>query len=182
LHQSGRFALRQQRTQECSLGFQLFRCDGLSVDIQGGANVAVTQKFLRQLWVVVVAYMVMGKAYAGKGMYRESLAAAEKYSSLSRGSATSVALLGYVNGRLGERSQALQSVEQLAAASKQNYTSPLAFALVFTGLGDKDRAFGWLERAYQERSNPIAHLKLDPIWDPVRADARFASLVQRIGP
>jgi hypothetical protein len=65
---------------------------------------------------------------------------------------------------------------------QQNYTSPLAFATVYAGLGDKDQAFRWLDKAFEERSTPISFLKLDAIWDPVRADARFASLVQRIGP
>jgi len=64
LHQPIRFALRQQRTQECSLGLQLFRCDGLSVDIQGGANVAVAQKFLRHLWVVVVSNQMRSQGSA----------------------------------------------------------------------------------------------------------------------
>jgi CPA1 family monovalent cation:H+ antiporter len=64
LHQPIRFALRQQRTQECSLGLQLFRCDGLSVDIQGGANVAVAQKFLRQFWVVVVGHQMRSQGSA----------------------------------------------------------------------------------------------------------------------
>jgi len=93
----------------------------------------------------------------------------------------SLALLGYAHARLGERSQALRMLEQLEAASKQSYTPAFSFAVVYAGLGEKDQAFTWLEKAYGERTSRLGYLKVEPLWDPLRSDPRFAELVRRIG-
>jgi hypothetical protein len=54
------------------------------------------------------------------------------------------------------------------------------FALIYTGLGERDRAFERLERAYQERSTVLAYLRLDPRLAPLRSDPRYADLVRRL--
>jgi TolB-like protein/Tfp pilus assembly protein PilF/predicted Ser/Thr protein kinase len=128
-----------------------------------------------------VAYSVTGQSYAAKEMYRQALPEFEKYSALSHGSAMSVALLGYIHGRLGERDPALRLLDQLQAASKQGYTPAFAFALIYTGLGEKDQAFLWLEKAYEERFTRLAYLKQEALWDSLHADPRFGALVHRIG-
>jgi TolB-like protein/Tfp pilus assembly protein PilF len=128
-----------------------------------------------------ISYQVLGEVYVSRGMYREGLPELEKYSALSRGRAMSLALLGYAHARLGERSQALRMLEQLQAASKQSYTPAFSFAVVYAGLGEKDQAFTWLEKAYGERTSRLAYLKVEPLWDPLRSDPRFAELVRRIG-
>jgi TolB-like protein/Tfp pilus assembly protein PilF len=128
-----------------------------------------------------ISYAVLGEVYLAKGMYREGLLALEKYSALSRSSATSLALLGYSQARLGERSQALRMIEELKAASKQSFVPALFVALVYAGLEDKDQAFIWLEKAYEERFNRLAYLKVDALWDPLRSDPRLADLLRRVG-
>ena len=52
---------------------------------------------------------------------------------------------------------------------------------VYAGLGEKDQAFAWLEKAYEERTSRLSYLKVEPLWDPLRSDPRFADLVRRIG-
>ena len=47
--------------------------------------------------------------------------------------------------------------------------------------GDRDNAFRWLEKAYQERDWCILYLKADPVWEPIRSDPRFANLLRRVG-
>lgn len=128
-----------------------------------------------------ISYELLGEVYVSRGMYRESLSELEKYSALSRGRAMSLALLGYAHARLGERSQALGVLRQLEAASKQSYTPPFSFAVVYAGLGEKDQAFAWLEKAYGERTSRLGYFKVEPLWDPLRTDPRFADLVRRIG-
>jgi eukaryotic-like serine/threonine-protein kinase len=130
---------------------------------------------------VAVAYSLLGQSYSAKGTDREGLPADEKYLELSRGSAMSLALVGYAHGRLGERSQALQALEQLTAASKQNYTPGFAFAWIYVGLGDKEHAFDWLEKAREERFTRLAYLRQEAIWEPLRSDRRFGGLLRRIG-
>jgi adenylate cyclase len=84
-------------------------------------------------------------------------------------------------GAGGRKREANQVANELLQLQKQRYVSPMAFVYVYTGLGDKDRAFAWLEKAYQERSNHIAFFKVSPTVDLLRSDARFADLLRRIG-
>ena len=128
-----------------------------------------------------VAYAVLGEAYLSKGMFRQSLSAEEKYFALSQGCATSVAFLGYSYARLGQRDESLQMIDRLKTASRQSYVPAFFVALVYAGLEDKDQAFAWLERAREERFNRLAYLNVEALWDPLRSDARFDDLVQRIG-
>ena len=65
--------------------------------------------------------------------------------------------------------------------SKKKYVSPVAMAIVYTGLGEKDKAFQWLERSYEEHcSGPFDHVKVYPIFDPLRSDPRFQDLLRRM--
>lgn len=128
-----------------------------------------------------ISYAVLGEVYLSKGMYRESLCALEKYSTLTRSCATSLALLGYSHARLGERNESLQMIDKLKAASKQSFVPSLFVALVYTGLENKDQAFTWLEKAYDERYIRLAYLKVEALWDPLRSDPRFADLLRRVG-
>ncbi len=128
-----------------------------------------------------ISYAVLGEVYLSKGMYQEGLSALEKYSALSRSGAASLALLGYSHARLGERKESLQVIEALKAASKQSFVPALFVALVYAGLEDKDQAFTWLEKAYGERFNRLAYLKVEALWDPLRSDPRFADLLRRVG-
>jgi len=123
----------------------------------------------------------LGHVYAAKGMYREALAEYEKFATLSGGSPGSTAFVGYAHARLGQRSYAFRVLDQLRAASKQRYVPALSFAIVYVGLGEKEQAFMWLEKAYDERTNSLAYLKVTAWWDPLRSDPRFADLVRRIG-
>jgi hypothetical protein len=72
-------------------------------------------------------------------------------------------------------------IDDLSDLSKQRYVTTASFALAYLGLGDKERCFSWLEKAYQEKSTIIFSMKIDPIWDPLRSDPRFADLLRRAG-
>jgi hypothetical protein len=95
--------------------------------------------------------------------------------------------VAYVHARLGERSQALRILDELKASSKQKaaagYSFSFDFAVIYLGLGEKDQAFAWLEKAYEDRELiSLTTLKLDSMWDPLRSDPRFADLLRRISP
>jgi hypothetical protein len=109
-------------------------------------------------------------------MYREALAEFEKLPPGGRD-----VYLAYVHARLGERSQAVRILDELKVVSKKRPMAAFPFAVIYLGLEEKDQAFTWLEKAYEERSRLFLNLKVDPIWDPVRSDPRFADLLRRMG-
>jgi hypothetical protein len=72
-------------------------------------------------------------------------------------------------------------LDQLNQLSKQKYVSPLYIAVVHVGLGDKEHAFESLQRAYEDRSiGETWAVKVNPIWDALRSDPRFADLLRRM--
>jgi tetratricopeptide (TPR) repeat protein len=87
-----------------------------------------------------------------------------------------IAALGHAYAIAGKRNEAQKILDELnELITKQRYVSPYSMALVYVGLGEKDEAFSWLERAYNERDESFIHLKVDPRLDPLRADARFTN-------
>ena len=126
------------------------------------------------------AHLGLGYVYAAKGMYQEALPEFEEYAKLDRGTPRSIGVLAYTHARLNERSQALRALNELRELSKKRYVPSTSFAIIYVGLGDKDQAFTWLEKAYEKRAR-LPMLKIDPIWDPLRADLRFKELMRRIG-
>lgn len=80
----------------------------------------------------------------------------------------------------GRSREAKKILDELQTRTPQVYSSPFDLAVAYTGLGDRDRAFSWLEKAYQERVRPMPSLKINPLFDPLRSDSRFAALIQRM--
>src|SRR5262249_40971896 len=81
--------------------------------------------------------------------------------------------LGYVYGRAGDSGGVQWILSRLAERAALHRISPVHTALVQVGLGDRDSAFDYLERAYQERDRMLSMLKVDPAWDGFQAEARF---------
>jgi serine/threonine protein kinase/tetratricopeptide (TPR) repeat protein len=126
----------------------------------------------------VESHLGLGLTFAAKGMYREALAEFEKLP----GGQNATVMRAYVLARMGERGQALRTLDKLNELSKKARVPAESFAIVHLGLGEKDQALAWLEKSYQERDYvSLGSLKLDPIWDPLRSDPRFADLLRRIG-
>jgi serine/threonine protein kinase/Flp pilus assembly protein TadD len=123
----------------------------------------------------------MGVAYSEKGMHAEAIAELQKAASLSRGATLMKAQLGHAYAVAGRRAEAENSLSELKALAGQRYVSPYDIALIYVGLGDKEQAFAWLEKAYQERARRLWALKVNPSWDSLRSDSRFADLLRRIG-
>ena len=69
---------------------------------------------------------------------------------------------------------------ELKYLSNRKYVSAYDIALIHLGLGEKDQAFAWLERAYEERCPTLEFLKVEPSLDPLRSDPRFADLLRRM--
>ena len=89
--------------------------------------------------------------------------------------------LGHALAVAGRRAEARAVLEGLRQLSSSRYVSPYSVALVHAGLGDRDQALAWLDKAYDERSDYMAYLGLEPMLDPLRSDPRFSALVRRVG-
>ncbi|HKG79321.1 MAG TPA: tetratricopeptide repeat protein, partial [Pyrinomonadaceae bacterium] len=128
------------------------------------------------------AYWILGHTYAANQQFDEAVAAAEKAVELSERTPGALGILGLAYGLAGRKAEANKVLNELLKLNESRYVTPAALVNVYIGLGDKDQAFAWLEKAYEERSNYIAYLKVFPIVDPLRSDPRFADLVRRVGP
>ena len=126
------------------------------------------------------AHMGLGLTYAAEGLYAKALPEFEKYEQAYGGTPRSLAYLAYAHACLKERRQALVLLDRLLELSHRRYVSSAYFATVYVGLGEKDQAFSWLQKAVDERSSTLYLLKVDPIWDPLRGDPRWLDLVKRI--
>ena len=92
-----------------------------------------------------------------------------------------VAGMGNIYGIAGQKAEAEKTLDSLHQMSSKKYVTPYGVALVYAGLGETDKVFEYLEKAYDDRSNWLIWLKLDPRWDSVRSDKRFTELVRRVG-
>lgn len=129
----------------------------------------------------LVAYMFLGQPYVQQQRYDQAEEAFQRAVELSGRAAVSLALLGHSQALAGRRDVARALLAELEEKSKHAYTSPIFFAWIHLGLGDKDLAQSWLEKAIEERSNWLAWLAADPRYDSLRGDPRFCDLVRRVG-
>ena len=88
--------------------------------------------------------------------------------------------IGYAYAVAGRRDEALRIYKELRAAPEAAMVSPSFLALISIGLGDKDAAFRHLEEAYGRRDSYLGHLKVSPVVDGLRSDARFVDLMRRL--
>jgi TolB-like protein/Tfp pilus assembly protein PilF len=129
----------------------------------------------------VLARTWLGRAYLTKGMAQRAI---EEMEVAHRGEPDEplvLGLLGYGYAVTGRRADALKTLETLDEMEKKHYVSGIARVYVYAGLGDKDKAFEWLEKAYQERSDSLAWFRKAPESKSLQADPRFAVLMRKIG-
>ncbi len=129
----------------------------------------------------VRGHLFLGLNYEQKRMYKEAVAEIQRALELSGGSANVLGALGHVHAVAGDHPKALQSVADLAELSKRRYVSPFDIAVIYAGLADTARAFEWLSKAVDDRSSRVKLLKVDPRFDALNGDPRFAVLLQHIG-
>ncbi len=119
--------------------------------------------------------------YAFKSMFEEAMAEIQKAKALSPGDFSLNDVVAYVYAMSGRREDAMKVVDELLERSRNEYISPLLIALAYIGLGDKDRAFEWLEKAYEDRSGRLVYLKVNPAYDALRSDPRYVTLLRKMG-
>ena len=127
------------------------------------------------------ALLTMGDIYTQKQDYREAISHYEQAVKLIPGMAMMKALLANAYARSGQRREAQQMLDGFLAPSNDRPVPAFDLAVVYAGLGRKDEAFAQLEQAYQDRFYRLVYLGVDPLFDPLRSDARFKDLLNRIG-
>ncbi len=129
-----------------------------------------------------LGHMDLGAVYAHQGKYNEAIAEFQTAVSLSEGSAFATGYLGYGYAVAGRRSEAEQKIEELKESSKRRYVPAFSIAVIYAGLGEKDRAFDWLEKAYEQHEGWLGwYFLLDPEFDFLRTDSRYGDLLRRLG-
>jgi len=123
----------------------------------------------------------LGMAYLKKGMYEDAIREIEKATALSENSVPPqvASYRGFIYAVAGKRAEAKKILRDLMDLRKRRHVSAPHIAMIYTGLGEADQAFTWLETAYQERELGFFWLN-DPGFDGLRSDSRFADLARRI--
>jgi serine/threonine-protein kinase len=127
------------------------------------------------------AHFALGLTYAETSQFDAAIASFETALSLSRQSPQILAGIGYAAARAGNHDRAHSVLGELTTLSQSRYVSAALFAQIQIALDDNDAAFVSLARAVDERAAEIAWIGVRPVFDPLRADARFADLITRVG-
>ncbi|HMS42968.1 MAG TPA: protein kinase [Pyrinomonadaceae bacterium] len=122
------------------------------------------------------AQIALGEAYLRKGMFAEAVEAFLKEKSISGAMAETIA-----DYRKAFASGGITGYWQKELEKAKERGSPRRLARIYMELGDKDQAFAWLEKAFDERSSLLVFLKTDPIFDALRNDVRYEDLMRRVG-
>lgn len=119
-------------------------------------------------------------AYLQKRMFERAVAMFQKGATFPRFKTRMLGVLGYAYAVEGKRNEAQNILGQLRELSEKQYVDPCYIAWIYTGLGKKELAFHWLDRAYEKRSNWMIMLKKDPFFDSLRSDLRYETLLKKL--
>ena len=125
------------------------------------------------------AHQTMGIVFTKLDRNAEALTEAQKSIELSNRSNAAVALLGYIYGRNGQRNEAIRVIKDLEDRYSRQQADGRDIAVVYVGLGDRDQAFVWLEKAFQYHSFFLSQLRLEPLLDSLQSDPRWSDLLRR---
>jgi len=128
-----------------------------------------------------VGLINLGRAYEQKGMFAEALGAYQTILAAAPEDPGLLALAAHVQAVSGKPALARSTVAHLEQMRTTRYVPAVYIALVYVGLADKDKAFEWLDRAYEEHCEYLVYLPTEPLADPLRQDPRFPRLIERLG-
>jgi len=124
--------------------------------------------------------MALGGALVEKGDFSAGIEELEKAKTMEP-TPLVIGQLGYAYAKSGRKDKARELLTELKELAKRRYVESFLIAMIYVGLDEKDEAFAWLEKAYQERSWWLVWIKMDPKVDSLRSDPRFSDLMRRIG-
>jgi len=176
-------ALREvRRAQELDPLCLIFRASAVYVQTRApDEGIAQARQALELDPNFMPAHAFLAEYYSLQGRHSEALAAIQRALELSGRAPSELGSFGVYCARAGMNEEARQVLRELESLSTRRYVSPVEFAYVHAALGEKDAAFAWLERAYEQRDPYLTDAKVYPGLDPLRDDPRFDDLLRRMG-
>ena len=136
------------------------------------------RKAIRSWPDYTAGHFVLGLSLEALGRYEEAVAELRKARTLSGDLPYLMATEGHIHARAGRRAEALKLLETL---KQREHFAPSLAAYVYAGLEDKEAALSWLERAVEERDAYLVFLQVNPVWEPLRREARFREIEKAVG-
>jgi serine/threonine-protein kinase len=127
-----------------------------------------------------MAYFARAWLHSAQGNHEDAIRDGRMAITLSGPAPETIGRLGYAYARAGKTGEARALLNDLEERLKHEYVAASTFAIIYSGLGEKDRSIKWIEKAFEERSDFLTYLKVDPMFDPLRKDPRFEKFLQRI--
>jgi tetratricopeptide (TPR) repeat protein len=127
----------------------------------------------------VDAHLFLGFVYVEQRKGQDAIAEIQTVVELTDENPTMIAVLGYASGMGGKHDEARAILKKLESGTRP--VSEFERAMIYIGLGETDRAFESLEKALNERAWQLGFLKVEPLFDPLRQDPRFADLTRKVG-
>lgn len=137
----------------------------------------MTEKSVANPGDLKTQYM-LGLVYLQQQKYAEAENIFQKIYSVNK--PLGVAALGYTYAKTEKKKEAVELLEEIDFIAAQTYIPPQEKALIYVGLGDKEKAFLYLEKAWQEKHGSLISIKVEPLFDNLRSDARFIELLQKM--
>ena len=153
--------------------------DALLVTHRYDESIQQSRKTIEMDPSFAMAHYQLGQVFAQMRRYKEAILELQQAIELSGGNRLCISHLAYVYSLSGRRNEAIKILRELKNGSSQRYFNAADIALVYAGLNEKDQAFAWLDKAYEERFNPSILLR--PAFDVLRSDPRFHVLWRRLG-
>lgn len=138
------------------------------------------QKTLELDHTFILAHVFLGQAYEQMGEHSRAIPEFEVAAELSQRHPAYLADLGHGYAAAGRRADAQAILDEMIRVSSHRYVAARAVAEVHIGLGDLDQAFAWLDKAFEQRNGWLIHIRENPRYDRLRADARYLDLVRRM--
>ena len=127
----------------------------------------------------VVTPRALAFIYEMKGMHDEAIAQHQKVNSIEGETTGGLCYLGYALAAAGRKREVEVILNKLNTSKE--YVSPTELAALYAVLGDKERTFALLEKAYGAHDLQLQYLNIEPHFDSLRSDARFQNLLRRVG-
>jgi tetratricopeptide (TPR) repeat protein len=125
-------------------------------------------------------HFYFGWIYREKGLYEQAIEEYRRLLENNPGNPHALGHLGNTYARAGRAREARECLQKLKDRARDEKVGTYEVAFIHAALGEKDQAFEWLEKAYEERNQGLAFLKVDPTLDPLRSDPRFERILRRM--